>query len=80
MVRNGDVIKFNGEICKAEIQGSEGTYAIINGKCVNVAEGINGYLTNLETGYHFRATWSETTEIVKEVFSKDEIRKGLRRY
>lgn len=70
MIMNGDIIRFNRKICKVEIEGSEGTYRIIAGKCVNCAEDNQGYLTDLETGYCFRAIWSDRTEIIKK-FLKD---------
>lgn len=64
MVMNGDIIEFNGKVCQAEIQGGEGTYLKVDGVCYNVARGNEGYLTDLKTGYNFRAKWSNDTKIL----------------
>ena len=68
---NGDIIRFNGKSCKAEIQGSEGAYRTIDGKCINCATGTNGFLIDLETGYRFRAKWDKKTEIIKQAITRN---------
>ena len=63
-VMNGDIIEFNGKACQAEIKGSDGTYIHKDGFAINVARGNKGYLTDLKTGYNFRAKWSDDTKIL----------------